>query len=392
MWVRVPPSRASGAEPTGIATPLSLLMSASDDLQTGCQPPGRLGTSVAAPTIGMDVTVIVVTHNRAELLRATLTALGEVAYPPGSTVLIVDNNSNDHTEEVVNEFRSGYPVPLEYRFEPTPGKYVALNTGIRAARGSLIAATDDDALPAPDWLERAVEGLDAFGCDFVGGRVDPLWRGTPPSWLDARSAIVGKVLALQDHGDQPRDYGRDGLSWPLGVNVVYRRSAFDRVGLFDGSLGRTAGTLRNQSQRDWHLRARALGLRGVYLPLMAVLHTVNADRLTRRYFYRWFYWHGISRAIMYQRSGLHLLEPDADATHAHERRLLDVPLSIWRLAWLGALSAARRWLSGRRDEALDYELQVCFCAGVIRQRLADRGAARGAAAPAAIAEGIGPPA
>lgn len=315
-------------------------------------------------------TVIVVTHNRSALLRRTLAALARLTYSGRWCVMVVDNDSTDDTQTAVRTLKPGYPVPLSYHFEGTPGKYWALNAGIAAAETDCIAATDDDATPAADWLERAADGLTA-GWDFVGGRVYPEWSAPPPRWIDGRSALSGKVLGLQDHGDEKREYGRGGLSWPLGVNVAYRRDVFRRVGLFSGELGRVAGTLRNQSQREWHLRARACGLRGVYLPRMVVHHNVEAERVSRAYFLRWFYWHGISRAILYQRSGLHLLEPENTATHARERHVLGVPSSIWRGLARTVISVTKRWVTGRWDEAVEYELHLAFCAGVIRQRFVD---------------------
>jgi len=316
--------------------------------------------------------VIVVTHNRAELLRATLAAIARLSFADPWEALVVDNGSTDATKDVVTGVSKDFPVALRYLHEPTPGKYWALNTGIRAAQGSFIAATDDDAYPETAWLQRAAAGFTRFGCGFVGGPVYPVWGGERPRWLHERSATSGKVLGLQYHGEEPCEYGCDGVSWPLGVNVAYRRDVFDQVGLFDGRLGRVAGTLRNQSQREWHVRARAAGVRGMYLPDMAVHHSVEAERLTRRYFQRWFYWHGISRAILYQTKGLHLLEPEGSRSHEAERHVLGVPVSLWRQAARASASAGKRWMLGRPDDAVEYELMVCFCAGVIRQRWRDR--------------------
>lgn len=320
----------------------------------------------------LEFSVIVVTHNRAALLGETLAALARMTCRAPWEALVVDNNSTDTTKGVVERAARDFPVPLRYLFEERPGKYWALNKGITHADGRYIAATDDDAFPEPDWLDRALEGFERFSCDFVGGPAHPVWRGTPPKWVDTRSAIGGKVLGLVDHGPQPREFGRGGISWPLGVNVAYRREAFDRAGLFDGRLGRVAGTLRNQSQREWHLRARAAGLRGMYLPGMLVHHTVEPSRLTRRYFHRWFYWHGISRAILYEAQGLHLLNPEDEGTHEGERHLAGMPMSLWRAAARSSLSAGKRWLLARSRDALQYELMLCFCAGVLRQRLRDR--------------------
>lgn len=190
----------------------------------------------------MDFTVIVVTYNRADVLRDTLAALSRVSYDGGWQVLVVDNNSTDRTREVVEALRRDFPVDLQYRFVPEPGKYGALNEGILAAGGRFIAATDDDAYPEPDWLTEAARGFAGYACDFVGGPVHPVWRSDPPDWLNPRDAISGKVLGLQDHGATPLEYGAGISSWPLGVNVAYRRDAFERAGMFDARLGRVAGT------------------------------------------------------------------------------------------------------------------------------------------------------
>ena len=64
-----------------------------------------------------------------------------------------DNNSTDGTRSTVEAAATHFPVPLRYVFEAQPGKYWALNAGIRQAPGRYIAATDDDAFPEPDWLE-----------------------------------------------------------------------------------------------------------------------------------------------------------------------------------------------------------------------------------------------
>ena len=203
-----------------------------------------------------------------------------------------------------------------------------------------------------------MEGFEQYRCDFVGGPVHPRWAGTLPSWLDPAAATTGKVLGLQNHGPAPCEYGRDGISWPLGANVAYRREACVRVGPFDARLGRVAGTLRNQSQREWHLRACAAGVRGMYLPGMVVHHQVSRDRLTRTYFHRWFYWHGISRAVLCRAHHLHLLEPEHSATQAGERELARVPLSLWRDAGRASLSAGWRWVTARPDDALESRASV----------------------------------
>jgi glycosyltransferase involved in cell wall biosynthesis len=332
----------------------------------------------------VNASIILVTVNRADELRRTLESLGSVR-PVGRTeLLVVDNNSTDHTKRVVDELRSALPFDVRYFFVPNPGKYGALNAAIGRARGEIIVATDDDARFEPDWLEQAVAGLDRFQCDFVGGRVVPAWCGPRPRWLPERNGLHDKVIAVLDHGDQPREFGV-GISWPLGVNVAYRRQVFDSVGLFDNSLGRTAGTLRNQAQREWHLRARADGLKGMYLPDMVVHHLVTADRLTKRYFRRWFYWHGISRAILFRQGGFDIEEPDALVPpNPALPQLFGVPTYLMRKAAIALRGYLWHSLRGDSIAAFEWELGLWFFAGVVRQRVVDRhlpSANLGAAAP-----------
>jgi glycosyltransferase involved in cell wall biosynthesis len=319
----------------------------------------------------IDFTVIVVTYNRAATLRNTLTAFEELSGRATWELLVVDNGSTDTTRQVVAGAAERLPVSVRYQYDPTPGKYAALNGGIRTANGKFIAATDDDALPREDWLDRALDGFKRFECGFVGGPVFPVWCGARPRWLAEKSSLAGKVLALQDYGSETREYG-DGIAWPLGVNVAYRREVFNRAGLFNDKLGRVAGTLRNQAQREWHLRARAAGIRGFYLPDMAVRHAVPGERLTKQYFRRWFFWHGVSRALMYRHAGLDILDPDSGKASATAPGFAAVPLSVWRtMAWSGA-SWIRRIARGRPTRAFEYELSVAFCAGVVCQRWRDR--------------------
>ena len=123
-------------------------------------------------------------------------------------------------------------------------------------------------------------------------------------------------------------------------------------------------------------------MRGFYVPEMALRHIIPADRLNKRYFRRWFYWRGISRALLYERSGLDMEAPEQ--THA---RLLD---GAARRSACRDTSIARRFaraadwvrdtLRGRRVEAFEHELWLCFFAGIVRQRFRDTRAGRDAVA------------
>src|SRR5438093_7571351 len=160
----------------------------------------------------MEFSIIIPTYNRADELRETIRSIAKLNVAGDWELLVVDNNSPDHTRAVVEEASASFPAPLRYLFEPEQGRYAAINTGIRAASGHIIASTDDDARVEPDWLTRAKAGLEAFGCDYVGGKVLPIWRGTRPAWLPDRPGRHEAVLALQDQGTDPRESGK-GMPW-----------------------------------------------------------------------------------------------------------------------------------------------------------------------------------
>ena len=317
----------------------------------------------------MKYSVIIATYNRAADLRETLASLAGLRADGLWEVIVVDNNSSDGTRAVVEEAAQSFPVELHYLFEPCQGRSPALNTGIASARGDIIVTTDDDVRVTPGWLNAAARGLEAKDAGYVGGPVLPIWRGRRPSWLSSRSGRHWAVIALLDYGPTPREFG---ARVPLGVNMAFRRSALERAGLLDPETGRKAGTLLGQEVREWCVRARRAGVRGFYVPGMVVEHVIPAERLTKAYFRRWFYWRGISRAILYQRAGLDMESPeDSVVGPTKARHVLGVPPYMY----VRALRSLIGWLSGtvrrRRVEAFEHETWLWFFAGVVRQRLKD---------------------
>jgi glucosyl-dolichyl phosphate glucuronosyltransferase len=313
----------------------------------------------------MTFSVLIATHNRAVDLRATLASVAQLTPAEPWEVVVVDNNSTDDTRAVVADAARHFPVPLRYLFEAEQGRSPALNAGIRAARGRIIATTDDDVRVSFDWLDRAAEALDRFRCDFVGGRVLPIWGGLKPAWLPDRGGKHWAVIALLDYGAEPLEFN---TRVPLGVNMAFRREAFERAGLLDPNTGRKAGTLLGQEVREWCIRAHAAGLRGWYAPDMVVRHIIPASRLNKRYFRRWFYWRGISRAMLYARCGLDMEAPEQSTLDFRNvPHVFGVPRYLYRKAVTAARDSAAALFRGDTAAAFDHELWLWFFAGICRQ-------------------------
>ncbi len=313
--------------------------------------------------------IVIATYKRAADLRETLKSLAALRPDGPWEVIVVDNNSPDDTRQVVEEAARTYPVRLHYLFEREQGRSPALNTGIRASRGAIIATTDDDVRVPPDWLDRAAEGLERLECGYVGGRVLPIWGAQRPAWIPNHGGKHWAVIALLDYGPEPIEFGS---RVPLGVNMAFTRAALERAGLFDPQTGRRSGTLLGQEVREWCIRARRAGVRGFYIPLMTVEHIIPAERLQKSYFRRWFYWRGISRALLYQRAGLDMETPEQTSLDfSNVPHIAGVPRYLFKKALRMAGGCALATLRREPVVGFDRELWLWFFAGIVRQRWKD---------------------
>src|SRR5262245_47038789 len=131
------------------------------------------------------LSVLICTCNRAALLEETLDALRAASAPERCRIeiIVVDNNSTDETAAVVRRAASASSRPILYAVEARQGKSHALNRGLRLARGDIVALTDDDVLPAEDWLVRIVAQFRATDIVFAFGKVLPRWGALPPPEL-----------------------------------------------------------------------------------------------------------------------------------------------------------------------------------------------------------------
>lgn len=319
-----------------------------------------------------DATVLIATYNRATLLGDTLDSIRRLRVRPGRAweVLIVDNNSTDDTRAVVERRITDFPVPLRYLFEGRQGRSSALNAGISASDGEVIAMTDDDVIVDERWLDAACDVLlEKDGAiAYAGGPVDPIWEIDPPAWLDLTRGDLWGTIAIQDHGDRPFVY-EEARRVPLGANMAARRSVFGAIGNFRADLGRSSGRLvLGQEVPELLMRARAAGLRGMYLPAMRVRHHIPARRLTRAYFRSWWFGKGVSR------SGMDSLQPVTELgvdlrTTPH---FLNVPRYMYGSALRDLAGCVRHALAQRPKDAFRHEMMLVFFAGYFWARLTSR--------------------
>lgn len=156
------------------------------------------------------VSVIVPVKDRCELLLALLDAL-EAQTLREFEVIVIDDGSTDGSAEATRRMVAGRPVYL--LDGGGQGAVAARTLGVRKASSSVLAFTDSDCAPFPNWLEEGVRAIEQ-GADLVNGRTRP----------------ARPMLPLE----RSMGSGLEGL-YPT-CNVFYRRDAFERAGGFDISV------------------------------------------------------------------------------------------------------------------------------------------------------------
>jgi GT2 family glycosyltransferase len=303
------------------------------------------------------VSVIVATYNRAALLDECLGHLGRQRFRAGDDVIIVDNGSTDETGAVVARHRSRFDVPLRLLYEPVPGKSRAIARALAGATGEILAFTDDDVNVDDRWLDAVRAAMVDPAVALMGGPVSPRWQPAVPQWIRRapdRYSRLCAPLALLDYGDRPADLGPRTA---LGANLAVRRQVFIEVGGYPPSLGKLRGTLLTGEDHELCRRVQAAGFRAIYVPGAVVRHLVTADRARVSYFLKWFFWSGVTHAIM-------------DGTRADRgvRTLAGLPLYLVRRAAVSCARALMGLLTWRWTSALDRAIDVAFAAGYAAER------------------------
>jgi GT2 family glycosyltransferase len=190
------------------------------------------------------ITVIVCTRNRASQLRGALEALRDLDYPDFD-VLVVDNAPR--TTETLDMVRREFSDPrITLVQEPVPGLSQARNTGLRMARGGIVAFTDDDVVVDKAWLVEIAAGFaQAPDAACVTGLVPAgEVRSRAQEYFNERvswsKVVVPTVYSL---ADPPADLPKFPFSpgaFGTGANFALDREVATRLGGFDTALG--AGT------------------------------------------------------------------------------------------------------------------------------------------------------
>jgi GT2 family glycosyltransferase len=235
---------------------------------------GLRGPAPGEPPEPPLTSVVVATRERAGQLARALDSLLAQDHPDFEIVVVDNAPVTTGTRDLVER---KYGERVRYVREPVPGLAVAHNRGIEAARGKVIAFTDDDVVADPRWLTELTAPFTAdpgLGC--VTGLILPARLSTAAQVLLESHGGFSKGFAPRtyDPGDPPADEplfpftaGRFGS----GANMAFRASVLRAVGGFDPATG--AGTpARGGDDLYGFVRVLAEGHRLRYTPQALVWH------------------------------------------------------------------------------------------------------------------------
>lgn len=216
------------------------------------------------------VSVVIPTRNRPEAIARCLASLARVDYPRGRyEVIVVDDGSDRPLDEIVVPHRRHLSLRLLRR--PNGGPGAARNTGVAAARGELIAFTDDDCIVHRRWLREIARALVRHPDALVGGPVVNLLRHNP--FAEASQQLVS---FLYGHFNTRPMHAR----FFTGNNISVRRDRLLAAGGFDERFSRGAAEDRELCDRWYRSGAPSLACRRA---LIGHRHSLTARRFVRQH-------------------------------------------------------------------------------------------------------------
>lgn len=241
--------------------------------------------------------IVIASYNRADLLAETLSSLHQHLQQVGAEhtteVVLIDNNSPDHTAHVMAHWQPIFRRCVHVR-ELQQGLSHARNAGIAQAQGEVVVFLDDDVELDDRWLPELLQPFTQAQVAVVGGKVMAFGAATLPAWLPREYGYLASVF---DPFDSARPTDK-----VMGANFAVRASILRSTGPFDPALGRKGAKLLGGEEVDLFNRIRAGGGMVWYTPSAVVFHKI-ASKLRKEYIIDYAYWLGVSEAHLEHRGG-----------------------------------------------------------------------------------------
>jgi len=165
------------------------------------------------------VSIVIPVKNNPVGLALLLESIFRQKFSGDFEVIVVDNDSSDHTREVARQF------PVRLFNQKKEGSYAARNLGIKNTRSSTIAFIDSDCLPSRTWLGEGLMALKKKDIDVVAGDIKFIFKKNKPNIYE----YLDSVRKLKQ-----KSYVKSGFS--ATANMFIKKNIFSNHGLFNESL------------------------------------------------------------------------------------------------------------------------------------------------------------
>ncbi len=255
------------------------------------------GQTTSPAPLRVSAIVCCYTQRRWADLLAALESLRGQSLPPVEVLVVVD-----YCPPLLERLRCDVPWVTAIPNAGEQGLSGARSTGVQAAVGEVVALLDDDAVAAPDWLERFTREYADPDVIAVGGHTEPAWTVGRPRWFPREfDWVVGcSYLGLPAQRTSVRNV--------FGGNMSIRREPLIQLGGFHGELGKRGERPLGCEETELCIRAHARfpESKVLYQPLAVIRHRVPRERCSLGYFVRRCFHEGLSKAAVTRIAGRYL--------------------------------------------------------------------------------------
>ncbi len=239
---------------------------------------------------------VIVTSYTDERLKDTFELLDSMkmqTYPQIEFIFVIERS-----KDLLNQIKSyiqqkTIPNTRVLFNDGEPGLSAARNVGIKEANGDIIAFVDDDVVLYQNWAE---EMVDAYRDDSIIGATGsafPLWEDESMAWFPEEFYWIISCTAW-DTENRVKEVRN---AW--GMNMSFRREAFEKAGLFSNEFGFHKGPMAEDNEFSLRIKEKT-GKKIFYFPDVKLWHRVHKYRLSQKFIKERAYWIGYSRRMMKQ--------------------------------------------------------------------------------------------
>jgi len=218
----------------------------------------------------LKTSIIIATHARPVSVARLVESLAPQVRPGEDELIIAENGTPEPS--IINEA----PVEMDHLHDPRPGKCRIQNRAIERAEGEIIVCLDDDLIVEPDYVVEVERFFDKHP-EFAAMKGRTLPTEDPAKKVGPTAVYLD--LPIVDHGENVIE-----VHGVIGANMAFRKSALDKIGLFDERLG--PGAAGHEEETEMSQRLRRAGYKIGYAPRALVHHEVDPARADRERFIR----------------------------------------------------------------------------------------------------------